>query len=1091
MKIIRLSEILTSSVKTVPPHTPISEVLEKMAVLRISCIVAVDDEHRPVGIFTERDAVHLLSKQHELSSIIMADVMSIQLLSSTSDMDFREAYRILQERGFRHLIVVDEQDCLLGIVTEGDFLHHLDAGDLAEFKTAEKIMSRDIVTVDVGDALVSAISLMSQHSYSCVVVMREQIPYGILTERDVVRLAPKVADVANTPVGDMVRTPLITISPCIALPDAVKLMDQHEIRHLVVTENDHLLGLLTRRDLVKTMQGSYVNFLHETIHVQRKELFKLAQQRSLFYLHEAALAEAANTILIADKDSVIQWANPAFSKLTGYSQEEAIGNKIGDLIKSGAQSNEFYEAMWKTILDGQVWHGELINKRKDGTLYHDETTITPVRIESDKITHFIAVKQNITERKRIEENLRLSASVFENSNDGILITNDSNQIIDINQAVSTITGYAREEMLGNNPRMFQSGRHEISFYQELWKSVNETGHWRGEICNRKKSGEFYIESLDISALKNTNGEIDHYVAIFNDITSEKENQKKMERMAHFDALTQLPNRTLLADRLEQGVARTDRENELLAVCFLDLDEFKPINDNYGHQIGDKLLINVATRISKILRAVDSMARIGGDEFVFLITCLKDIDELELILSRIMEAVAAPHFIDDFDLRVSASIGVTLYPFDDAEPDVLLRHADQAMYMAKRAGRNRYHIFNAEEENQSQSRLQQLEQIRQALVNKEFALYYQPKVNMRSGEVIGLEALIRWNHPAKGLVSPGEFLPLVEHSDVIIEIGDWVIHEALEQMHLWSREGLDISVSVNVAARHLQHPDFIQRLEQHITQYPKLLSGQLELEIVESAALEDIAGVSQLITSCQKIGVSFSLDDFGTGYSSLSYLKRLPINMVKIDQSFVRDLLDNTEDLAIVEGVVTLAKVFQRKVIGEGVETPEHGIMLMRLGCDLAQGYGIARPMPAARVIEWHRNFIPDPQWAFWAGVPWNYSDFPLLIAQSDHTGWVKSITRLVEGATLHLDPNEVYDHHRCRFGGWYNTHGRTRYGNLSEFGDIEPIHLQVHQVGLEIVWQMEAGNIAAAKALLPELYRLREQILELLENLQRVVTMKH
>lgn len=701
------------------------------------------------------------------------------------------------------------------------------------------------------------------------------------------------------------------------------------------------------------------------------------------------------------------------------------------------------------------------------------------------------LEKEIAARKEAEEELRLSASVFENSNDGILITDGSNRIVDVNLAFSAITGYDREEILGKDPRIFQSGRHEKTFYQALWKSLNEIGHWRGEIWNRKKSGEFYIESLDITAVKNANGEIAHYVGIFSDITVLKESQEKLERLAHFDALTQLPNRTLLADRLEQSIAHAARENQLLAVCFLDLDDFKPINDKYGHQIGDKLLINVASRLKKILRAVDSMARLGGDEFVLLITSLKDLNELELILSRIMEAVAAPHLIDNFELKISASVGITLYPLDDADPDALLRHADQAMYMAKRAGRNRYHLFDAEEEHQAQSRLQQLERLRLALTNKEFALYYQPKVNMRSGEVIGLEALIRWNHPARGLVSPGEFLPLVEHSDVAIEIGDWVIHEALEQMQRWSQEGLDLSVSVNIAPRHLQQPDFVQRLKQHLAQYSKLAAGQLELEIVESAALEDIVGVRQLITSCQEIGVSFSLDDFGTGYSSLSYLKRLPIDTLKIDQSFVRDLLDNPEDLAIVEGVVTLAKVFQRRVIGEGVETPEHGMMLMRLGCDLAQGYGIARPMPAANVPEWHRKFRPDPQWALWAEIPWDYSDLPLLIAQSDHTGWVKAVTRLVEGATLHLDPNEIYDHHRCRFGGWYDTHGRTRYGNLSEFGDIEPIHVQVHQVGLEIVGSMKAGHAAAASALLPELYRLRDQILERLAILQRAVTKKY
>lgn len=694
-------------------------------------------------------------------------------------------------------------------------------------------------------------------------------------------------------------------------------------------------------------------------------------------------------------------------------------------------------------------------------------------------------------RKKAEEELRLSASVFENSNDGIIITNEKNLIVDVNQAFSAITGYARGEILGRDPRIFQSGRHETSFYQSLWRSLNESGHWRGEVWNRKKSGEFYIESLDVTAVKNSSGDVTHYVGIFSDITSAKESQAKLEHLAHFDALTQLPNRTLLADRLNQSIAHANRENQLLAVCFLDLDGFKPINDKYGHQVGDRLLINVATRLKKVLRAVDSLARLGGDEFVFLVSSLKDLNELEQILSRIMREIEAPYAIDDLELHISASVGITLYPLDDSDPDTLLRHADQAMYMAKRAGRNRYHLFDAEEEHQAQNRLQQLERLRQALKNREFILHYQPKVNMRSGEVIGLEALIRWDHPSRGLVAPGEFLPHIEHSDLAIEIGDWVLQEALAQIREWKNHGLEISVSVNISPRHLQHPDFVQILKQHLERHPDLKPGQLELEILESAALEDIVGVRQLISDCQEMGVSFSLDDFGTGYSSLSYLKRLPIDTLKIDQSFVRDLQDNPEDLAIVEGVVTLAKVFQRKVIGEGVETPEHGIMLMRLGCDLAQGYGIARPMPARNVLEWHRNFRPDPQWALWAEVPWDYSDFPLLVAQSDHVSWVRAIERLVEGAAPRFNANEMHDHDNCRFGSWYHTHGKMRYGALSEFEGIDHIHTQVHQVGLEIARAMEAGEHETAQSLLPELLSLRDRILEQLALLQRAVTKKY
>jgi diguanylate cyclase (GGDEF)-like protein/PAS domain S-box-containing protein len=358
---------------------------------------------------------------------------------------------MLIERGFRHLIVVDRQGCMMGIVTEGDFLRHLEAGDLSEFKSAEKVMSRNILTVDVGDTLSDAISIMSKNRYSCVVVTREQIPCGILTERDLVRLAP-VPDIGGMLVGSLVHAPLITVPPSISLPDAIKLMERHKVSHLVVTEQDKLLGLVTRHDLVKTLQGSYVHFLSETIQAQRNELFKLSQQRILFELHDEALAAADNAILIADKQAVIQWANPAFSRLTGYMQEEVVGNYIRDIAQSGEQSKAFYEAMWKTMLDGRVWHGEIINKRKDGTLYHEEMTITPVRIKSEDITHFIAVKQDITERKHAEQTVRESWEKYR------LLTENAEEVIwsldpqtlrflYVSPSVYKLRGYQPEEIL--------------------------------------------------------------------------------------------------------------------------------------------------------------------------------------------------------------------------------------------------------------------------------------------------------------------------------------------------------------------------------------------------------------------------------------------------------------------------------------------------------------------------------------------------------------------------------------------------------------------------------------------------------------------
>jgi diguanylate cyclase (GGDEF)-like protein/PAS domain S-box-containing protein len=702
--------------------------------------------------------------------------------------------------------------------------------------------------------------------------------------------------------------------------------------------------------------------------------------------------------------------------------------------------------------------------------------------------HAGELEREAAARAEAEGQLHLAASVFEHSNDGIVIADAQGRILEVNAAFSRVTGYSREEALGRNPRMLQSGRHDRAFYQAMWKMIEEQGHWQGEIWNRRKSGEFYVELLDITAIRNPAGEIVRYVGVFSDVTDLRQSQDKLEQLAHFDALTHLPNRVLLADRLQQAIAQAERSGHLLAVCFLDLDGFKPINDNYGHHIGDKLLIEIAARLKAKLRGVDTVARLGGDEFVLLITDVKDVEEMEQTVSRVIEAIESPCRIGELELAVSASIGVSLYPLDQAEPELLIRHADQAMYMAKRAGRGRFKLFDSREDRLVEARMQELERLHAALRDGEFVLHFQPRVDMRAGRVLAVEALIRWQHPSLGLLLPAKFLPLAEHDPIIIEIGRWVLAQALDQLQAWLRAGLDIKVSVNVAARQLQWPGFVEDLRLQLLQHPEVHPGRLELEILESAALEDVTGMHDVINACRVMGVDFALDDFGTGYASLSYLKRLPVDVVKIDQTFIRELLDNSEDLAIVEGIVSLARIFRLRVVGEGVETPEHGVMLMRLGCDQAQGYGIARPMPAAEVAGWCRRFQPDPQWSIWADVPWDYADFPLLVAQSEHYRWIKQITRYVEGESPYLEMREVEDNHHCRFGRWYYGEGQQRYGKLAEFIEIEAIHEQVHRIGHEILDLMADDQVQTARARLPQLMEQRDRILMRLCALQMLVT---
>jgi len=498
----------------------------------------------------------------------------------------------------------------------------------------------------------------------------------------------------------------------------------------------------------------------------------------------------------------------------------------------------------------------------------------------------------------------------------------------------------------------------------MWSALLKEHFWSGEIWNRRKCGEVYAEIKTISAVRDERGVTTHYVALGSDITLMKEHQGQLERVAHYDILTNLPNRSLLSDRLSQAMLQCTRHEQSLAVVFLDLDGFKAVNDTYGHDIGDELLIRLSLRMKEALRENDNLARIGGDEFVAVLADLTSVEGCEPILERLLQAASEPVIIDDIVLNVSASVGVTFYPQDNVDADLLMRHADQAMYKAKESGRNRYHIFDTVQDVAVKVLQESLEAIRSAIDNHEFVLYYQPKVNMRSGSVVGVEALIRWQHPKRGLLNPIDFLPIIENNPMSIELGEWVIDTALSQINQWQIMGLDIplNISVNIAALQLQQPDFTERLMALLAAHPNVNPRYLELEILETSALGDVNHASTIMKACMALGVSFALDDFGTGYSSLTYLRRLPTNLIKIDQSFVRDMLHDDDDLAIVGGVVALAKSFKRDVIAEGVETIEHGTALLQLGCELAQGYGIARPMPSSDFPYWINNWEPDVRW---------------------------------------------------------------------------------------------------------------------------------
>ena len=775
-------------------------------------------------------------------------------------------------------------------------------------------------------------------------------------------------------------------------------------------------------------------------------------------------------------DSCLIEVNAKWQRDFGWSREELIGKKALDLgiWPDAASRQAFIEALRR---DGSVFDHVTRWRRKDGELR--DVSISAEIIDMNGEPCVLAFANDVTERLRAERALAESEArnrrIVETASEGIWIIDADTRVTFVNQRMADMLGYAQDEIIGQRgdgflyPEDLDDHRAQMAARQ----AGRSTGYERRF---RRKDGTELWTQVSGTPIMHPDGSYGGAFAMFTDISHLKEQQRQLQHIAHYDALTGIPNRMLLADRMHQALAQARRAGRLMAVCYVDLDGFKPVNDTFGHDAGDRVLVEIAHRLREGLRGGDTVARLGGDEFVLLLG-IEQQEECEVALRRVLDAISQPLSVAGRPVAISASVGVTLYPQDDADPDTLLRHADQAMYAAKQDGRNRYHLFDPQRDRELRANREAQGGIAAALAAAEFVLHYQPKVDMRRGNVIGVEALIRWQHPQRGLLSPLEFLPVIEDTDLIVQVGEWVIDSALRQWQAWNAQGLDLTVSVNIAARHLSQQDFVARLTGLLRAHPAVPPRRLELEVLETAALEDIGRVARIIEECRELGVTFALDDFGTGYSSLTYIKRLPADTLKIDQSFVRDMLRDPEDCAIVEGVIGLTRVFRRNVVAEGVETVEHGSLLLRLGCDIAQGYGIARPMPAVAVVEWVRGWRPDPAWGAVSDAVGD--DLPLVIAEAGHRRWVDEVEASLRDAGIapELDPRH------CRFGQWLAGTGQQSYGRRPEFAEVVRLHRQVHDLAGEL---MALPRDDGARARLPELHGARDALVAALRRLMAV-----
>jgi len=716
---------------------------------------------------------------------------------------------------------------------------------------------------------------------------------------------------------------------------------------------------------------------------------------------------------------------------------------------------------------GSCWSQPIIgaNSVIFGTfaIYHHKSS-KPTESEIHLIEFAAQIAAIAIERSRTNDQLKLSSRVFSHTQEGISITNANGIIIDVNPAFCDITGYSREEIIGKNPNLISSGRQSPEFYQAMWKQLSEHGYWKGEIWNRKKSGELFAELLSISSLHDKSEQTINYVGIFSDITQSKNHQEELNKMAHYDLLTGLPNRALFADRFQQAIAHSKRYNKQLAVCFIDLDNFKPINDNFGHDAGDQLLIEVAKRITDCIREEDTISRQGGDEFTLLINDINTPDESTQTLDRIHQALAKPYIINDQVHQITASSGATLYPQDDADIDTLLRHADQAMYQAKLSGKNRYHLFNPSEDKEAIYKHHRISEIEQALINNEFTLYYQPKVNMLSGEIFGAEALIRWIHPQKGLIPPLDFLPLIDGTELDITLGNWVISQALNQINIWKKQGVSLEVSVNISSHHLQSKNFFKQLATALHKDPATEAHTLQLEILESSALGDLNTIISTIKMCQEdLGVSFALDDFGTGYSSLTHIRNLPVNTIKIDQTFVRKILSDPDDYSIIDGTIGLADAFSRNVIAEGVETTEIGLMLQIMGCEQAQGYGIAKPMPACELSQWIAAYQPNKQWVLYKNLKYSEQQNKAMLYSLISKHWHNQFTTLILEAETDTKVWPLMDSNRCHCCAWIRRAEQEEAFEEPWLKQLKQAHEKYHKIAQDLQLKYRQSNIIEAR----------------------------
>lgn len=817
-----------------------------------------------------------------------------------------------------------------------------------------QIAQRQLITCTVDHTADQVVQMMADNYIGCLVVCEGRMPVGIVSRRDVMRISVEGVDFSEFRVADFMSSPVRSVSAGESVDEAGLVFLKENFRHLVVIdEAGDLFGLISETDVVNSQGMEHDLFLRSVSDVLNREPLKIPDHKTADKAVERLRCVGQSAALVTRDGEVygILTENDVMGLLARGELQRKLSEFVSDSLICVSEDVSLYNArkMFRQYsfhhLGVKDSHGKVI-----GLISYSDI------LRNVEMDYVYRLKELLNERDRAltlsEHNLKLADKVIETSMEAIVVTDNQARIQRVNPAFTDITGYAEWEVLGQNPNILSSGRHGEDFYQAMWQSLQKNGFWQGEIWNKRKDGTIYPEWLSITAIENDQGEICQYASIFSDLTEIKRSEARIKRLAYFDELTRLPNRKLFNDRLKLSLGYAQEHDHKVALAFIDMDFFQRVNDRFGHEVGDQVLCDVAQRIEGLLEEGDTVARFGGDEFNLILTDVEDNTAVSEFLSRLLTVINQPVQVGSEEIKLTVSVGVSFFPTDAQDPAGLYKCAEAAVTQAKDFGRNSYRFFSSEQHKQVQSRYQMANDLHQALNTGQFELYYQPKVAAQSGKTVGAEALIRWQHPQLGFISPAEFIPLAEDLGLIDEIGQFVLQEAVKQAATWLADGYEIPVAINVSAKQMQRSEIAEEILQEMAKQ-QLPAELLSVELTETSFLHCLEETKQTISRLRDAGLAVAIDDFGTGYSSLSYIRNMALDILKIDRSFLINIEESSVDLTIVSSIIEMSQAMGLSVVAEGIETETQFGLLKELNCDQIQGYLIARPMPAAEFMHWY------------------------------------------------------------------------------------------------------------------------------------------